>query len=276
MVAGEIEANHAYSGRTRRKKRCIRISYEHAFHMDIVPAIPNPTSAGSSILIPSKETVGTHWQPTDPKGYARWFEEISQARYAEKRAAIEPLPVPAPADDKSAVQIATQLLKRNHHVVVTDEHLRTPSIVLTTVAAASSRGGQFSIEACMHATVAAVQDLVSNPSPPRITHPTESHEVISEKWNSPQVWHAFRVHADTLAKQWRAVIASLGTGYENTYRLLAVMFGEAPVQQALKSLADRTRRLTERRQIITATGGALAATLPGRGNPPKTFYGQGR
>lgn len=269
LVASEIERNGQYRGRTERKSRCIRISYAGQFHTDVVPAVPDQTSAGA-ILIPEREGNKMRWRSTDPKGYVRWFEAVSRGRLLEKYAVIEPLPPQGGLAQKTALQVGVQLLKRHHHIHVEDEKLRTPSIVLTTIAGLAAPG-VLSLGESMNAIVTGLHDYAR--SPQHISHPTAPNEILTEKWAEPAIFSAYCAQAEKLAIQWGNLIASTGQGYPATTKLLRQMFGEEPVQLANDILAERRRSVSQDGRLRTAAGGTLIEVPRGQGNPRKTFFG---
>jgi hypothetical protein len=109
--------------------------------------------------------------------------------------------------------------------------------------------------------------------PTHVQHPTHD-ELISEKWNEDEVYTQFREYSETFRNQWMKVLAAERRGgLDILAASLHEMFGEWPVQAALKSLGERTRGLTSTGQIRTAGTGALVITELGRGNPRKTFDG---
>ncbi len=54
------------------RKRCWTLFYRAAFHLDVLPAIPNPETLPSGILLTDKTL--SHWQYSNPTAYASWFK----------------------------------------------------------------------------------------------------------------------------------------------------------------------------------------------------------
>jgi hypothetical protein len=54
-----------------RLKRCLRLNYAGAFHLDILPACPNDRLGGGAILVPDRKL--ECWKDSNPKGFAEWF-----------------------------------------------------------------------------------------------------------------------------------------------------------------------------------------------------------
>ena len=272
LVASEVERNQHYAGKVVRKKRCIRVSYSQDFHLDIVPTIPDPSRGGTFLLMPCRDTDGVKWERTNPKGYVSWFGALAERAIAEKRAEVEPLPPQRPASEKSALQVAVQLVKRNHQISVSDEALRTPSILLTTMVADASTAC-VSVQDCMASMIEAMIAQAANPV--AIYNPVNPGEVLNAKWSNQAVLAAFRRHAESLSSQWRTLVSSLGSGYPAVLDLLKEMFGEPAVQRAARAVGENMGRLSQEGRLRTLSGGMLTISPAGKGNPPKTFYGNG-
>lgn len=270
LVAGVIEESDRYGQRSERKPRCVRITFANNCHVDIVPAVPDAAMGGTAILIPDPVDGGWTWRSTNPKGYFEWFVKHQRVAQLTKAATIEPLLPPQTAGSKSGLQIGVQLLKRNHQVVVTDPHLRTPSIVHTTIAG-HAVGSARTLTETFDAIVAATQSYGEKPE--HVLHPANPREVISEKWDKPPVLRAYQAYAQTLSKQWTAVKAAEGRGYDVVMPLLNEMFGERPVATALKSLTEKTKSLGDSGRLKTVAAGSLTAVSTGLGNPRSTFFG---
>lgn len=116
--------------------RCWTLEYA-GMHMDVLPGIPDGKSE-TGIEITDREVV--HWQPSDPKGYAKWFNEVGHPELAErqwnlKMGGVDVAEVP----DwrlKTNLQLSVQALKRHRDMYFADRlHRRPTSIVITTLAA---------------------------------------------------------------------------------------------------------------------------------------------
>lgn len=273
-VASEIEHDSPYSGMTERKPSCVRITYADEFHMDVVPAVPNSGRSDTAILIPRNDGDRLHWHATDPKGYIGWFWRSGGRMAAAERAMVEPLPPPEATEQKTALQIAVQLTKRHHHMWVEEEHSRTPSIVLTTIVgmeASDTHSVVDSMEAVVRAFPAYIRETA-----PQLANPGAPYEVITEKWAEANVYGAFCRQSRTLSKQWRELLQLLGSGYPAIVEHLNKMFGEAPVQRAVKAIGEEVRRAQQAGQLGMATGGGLATGAAAvTKSRPRTFYGSG-
>lgn len=125
----------------RRGKRAWTLEYSDDFHMDVLPVVPDlnhelTATGGDPSWLTDKEL--TRWQPTNPKGFAGWFLNLSrlerQVLAKEARVDIEELPVFG--GPKTQLQQAVRLFKRHrdHAYQVDPEHVAPPSVVISALA----------------------------------------------------------------------------------------------------------------------------------------------
>lgn len=139
-------------------KRCWTIEYAEeddvGFHVDVLPSIPKNNGIPHAIHITDrdKDTEQYNWNPSNPKGYAEWFDERKQSAYklVEKRqreilqknfseiyAKVEDVP-----DQliKTPLQRVIQLLKRHRDIRFSGEENKKEkpiSMIITTLSARS-------------------------------------------------------------------------------------------------------------------------------------------
>lgn len=128
-------------------KRAWTLHYGNDFHMDALPVVPDLAgelngSIGDPSWLTDKSLV--RWQPTNPRGFAKWFRSISEDEQYErklelaKQAAVEVEELP---DDqvKTSLHLTVQLLKRHRDYMFHDDQdgLAPPSAVITALAAHS-------------------------------------------------------------------------------------------------------------------------------------------
>ncbi len=91
-MAGErLKKREDLSKIIKPKRRCWRLEYESEpsfprFHLDILPAIPNPDSLPTGLLLTDQDL--TRWQFSNPIVYADWFYKKIQPRLVELKSAI--------------------------------------------------------------------------------------------------------------------------------------------------------------------------------------------
>lgn len=261
-----------YAGMVEPRPRCVRITYADEFHLDIVPGVPDGARGGTAILIPWQVGDSLVWHGTDPRGYAAWFDSQSALAVRAKEAMVEPLLPPAPASEKTSLQTAAQLCKRNHHVVV-DERLRTPSVVLTTIAAQSAAGRNRALGETLTTIIERLGEYAGLANAPTIVNPAAPHEVISEKWSDGAVFEAFKNHARRVGRDWDELLRLQGTGVEALSRKLSEMFGEPAVRRAFKAAEAARQSARAAGQLSIGAGGGLTMGPTTRPNRPHTNYG---
>jgi hypothetical protein len=203
------------------KNRCLRLNYAKQFHMDILPACPDPDRGGTCLLVPDR----------NPKGFAAWFEGRMMVRVTEK--AIEPLPLPLPAPNKTPLQRAVQLIKRQRDQSFQGSDLAPASIVLTTLAGEAYQGAAFTPFAVQtyldHATTLAD---ASGAAPFRVLNPSNSGELLSEKWESDTAsYRLYRTELGAFRARWANLLQAETLSDFN--RILRELFGEEVTTNAV-------------------------------------------
>ncbi len=129
-------------------RRCWLLDYPPdnqmpAFHMDVLPSIPNIERPPTAILLTDTEL--THWQKSNPVAYADWFYERMKVIFQEKRASLAES-LQAKVEEvpewqvKTPLQTAVQILKRHRDIHFQDnQEVKPISIIITTLAARAYR-----------------------------------------------------------------------------------------------------------------------------------------
>ncbi|NJC13054.1 hypothetical protein F4558_002880 [Micromonospora profundi] len=168
-------------------RRCWTFQHDTLpFHMDILPAIPNPKVEPNGIWV--TDTEAAKWHPSAPIEYADWFLDIQYDEWkagafkiAEKRQMdIEALPR---RFFKTTLQRTVQALKRHRDIFFTDDLGNRPSsIIITTLAAQSyePRGGLFNV---LHHVVEQMPTHVDYKFGKHvIANPVEPGENFADRW----------------------------------------------------------------------------------------------
>lgn len=124
IISNRLREHGLYRTMLEEKKRCWRLNYERAFHLDISPTIFNPRCSNGGDLVPDK-SVKT-WKPTNPLGYKALFERRCQLQPRLKftksiaadsgiRADIEAFP--NREKRKGILRRIVQLLKRHRDIM---------------------------------------------------------------------------------------------------------------------------------------------------------------
>jgi hypothetical protein len=188
VVQEVLESDERYKKLLERKNRCLRLNYVGDFHLDVLPACPDPEQGGTAVLVPDCKLQG--WSPSNPEGYAKWVDmraDLIRAIIAEKAAAF---PKQQPVNVKPVLKIAIQLLKRWRDIkYAASPKLAPVSVVLTTLAAVHYRGEQSVAEGLENILQGIVNSLPAF-GRLQVFNPTNALEDFSEKWNDRNV-HGF-------------------------------------------------------------------------------------
>jgi hypothetical protein len=248
------------------ERRCIRINYAGDFHLDIVPAIPDPDCdpGDTCLLIPDREK--KIWRPSNPKGYANWFDGRTHVKVAAfscyERKEIEPLSAPAAAYRKPPLKLAVQLLKRWRDVAFEDRmNLAPSSIILTTLAGLLYRGEDHPTEAL--ATILDGIHRLASAEPIRLQNPSNPKESITDRWNDkPEMYDAFIEEIADLRVRWHKLIQK--GRFPDFISELKALFTEVPVTRAVTKFAESRgeARRNGSLYIEKATGNLGIASTP--------------
>ena len=221
LLGRELEAYRRARGiadSLDEKRRCWRLDYqdELAFHMDVVPCIPERDGAAGLVKeamvsrgadealasevagravsitdneLPNYRVVSPAWLLSNPEGYARWFQSrvelapaVRDRLLLEKRAEV----VPIPANRRKApLQRVVQLLKRHRGIMFRDDPERQPISVIITTLAARAYGGEATVEEALAAVLAAMGEHVQT-TVPRVENPVNPSEDFADKWGTKE------------------------------------------------------------------------------------------
>ncbi len=286
-IWNRMAEHETYRKMMKRMRRCIRLEYANDFHLDIVPAVPDPDADGDHILVPDlhadlapEHPKNNVWKPSNPRGYKDWFKSKCYVPLREIRANAEPLPQPEPIHQKPSLKRAVQLFKRWRDIRFMDHvGLEPPSIILTTLA------GHFHDQEtlCTDALETIIDRTVDMRDAGQIicmTNPANDKETICERWrDKPQALKLFDTAIREFQADWQKLLETRGLP-EITAELKR-LFGENPVDAAVKEFAERQLNIPRQngqllmekatRRIVPATAAPATAVIPVKDT---TFYGE--
>lgn len=267
LVQESIEENEIYRPLVERKNRCIRLNYVGKFHLDILPAVLDRAAGRTCVLVP--DCKAGSWKPSDPKGYAAWFESRCTMLTADVLARAASLPPSESVAEKPQLKLAVQLVKRARDVRFSGSDLAPRSIILTTLFAQYYSGEQSTFDAIQNILS---RILASIPSTGRlqVLNPTNQKEDFSESWNEPNRYLAFVNFIRDLTDGWRSLQES--RGIHNVKAVLQRLFGE---EIAVSVIEDQVRKLGEARQTgtLAIAGSGTLTGLVSHGSPvPRHTY----
>lgn len=294
MLGAEIVAYHdamAMVKPVREGNRCWILDYADGaqFHMDIVPAVPNPDQqisllnsmyldtrwASTAISITDRReatyTLLTNdWPRSNPKGYANWFAS-RQAEVFERRqrvaldslrkqglvtASVERLPA---FKVKTPLQSAIMILKRHRDNMFARELDMRPISVIITTLAAHAYNNQDTITGALFAALNDMDKfIVQQGGRWIVANPTDALENFADKWNrDPKKKAAF----DAWLRQARTdfyAAAQAGT-FKDMADALNPRMGYALSMRAMDRLTGGSRLLRAATGASAAAAGTVAA-----------------
>lgn len=234
MIEQRLRGHGTYATMIEPKDRCIRLNYAGEFHLDVVPAYPDRMMAQTAIKIPDKKTHA--WRPSNPKGYATWFDSIARSTAVlERMAKIEPFPDYDLPQDKPALKQIVQLMKRYRDVKFDGRKQESPvSVVLTTLAGFTYKGDISVNRGLGEVLVGVLGQIETIPIGQRLVvmNPSNVAEDLSEKWDAfPDHYRFFKKWLLDFKKEWIELQAT--RGIPNVVKRLSAMFDESIVATAL-------------------------------------------
>ncbi len=270
-IEHRLAAHETYRPMLKRLRRCVRLVYASQFHLDVLPARPETPQNGTRIRVPDRKL--QCWMPSNPKGYAAWFEARGSLAIVTLARKAEPVPGQQPASEKSSLQRTVQLLKRWRDLVYHDDVERAPrSIVLTTLAA-HAYAGEPSTSQSLTAVIDRMLGMTAGRIEPLpVYNPANEGELLSEKWrDDPASYHGFVAQLGRLQARWaEALKAPIPT----LAGILDELFGEE-TKRAFRHQSERITAAREQGILRSTLGSGLLTTAAIRSAPvPRnTFFG---
>ncbi len=259
-------------------RRCFTLVYEKAFHLDVLPAIPDSNGSPTGILLTDRDLRA--WQFSDPKAYAEWFKAQMAAEFIAKRAMlaeaarVEPEQIPD-SRVKTTLQRTVQALKHHRNLYFADNlEDRPASILLTTLAALAYAGQQDLFDALLGAADGMPNFIEREGNSWSVPNPVQPQENFADKWSDhPERAKHFYAWLGQLEVDLRAAGETRDLG--RVASRLAEGFGEGPIKSAAERLGASALKTRERGKLgFDKTVGALAVAGPGATQIKRhDFYG---
>jgi len=265
-------------------RRCWVVGYpEHGpnadLHIDVLPAIPAlDLPSSTAIEITDKEL--RFWQPSDPKAYAKWFNEctLKQRMIAKEALAIKLGKSIGEIPDwevKSTLQRVVQVLKlhRDHYFQGRDSELRPPSILITTLAA-YAYGGELDLRDAVLVCGRDMPHHIEQTDGVFVVKSPVSKENFADKWAAyPERRAAFFSWME--AVQHDIEEASAAEGMDRVKGQLAKSFGESRVVMAARNMGVELHQMGNAGELSfdARAGGLVAAAAMAKAVPSHTFFG---
>ena len=275
-IATYLNSLPAYVGRVRTKNRCVRIVYADQFHLDLLPACQDPSNGGTHLLVPDRNS--QNWKPSNPKGYARWFESrcAHVPRLLEGKS--EPIPPKEPVVSKPTLKLVTQLLKRWRDRKYEERKNVAPiSVVLTTLAGLHFNGQDSVSAALMEILDKIVGELPASNFRLVVLNPVNQDEDLSEKWDeNPEAYRVFAKGITELRDQVHAIVEP--QSLDLLCKKLSNVFGEDVSKTAITRFGRDLEQSRNTGSLYVQPHSGILSKLTTAGAAtalrPHTFYGR--
>jgi hypothetical protein len=196
LVGDRLRDSDEYQRLLEERRRCWTLDYPNWFHLDVLPAIPDPEREDSGILI--TDTALRLWQFSNPIGYSEWFFERMRKVLTEERTvlaksagvSIEDIPE---WRVRTPLQRAIQLLKRHRDLHFKFEDERRPVSIIITTLAARAYDGERDVESALVKLVRQMPSHIEKRDGKWwVANPAHPDENFADKWNErPERRQAF-------------------------------------------------------------------------------------
>lgn len=199
-----------FNSSPEEKNRCWRLDYSDTvkFHMDILPSLPEDRAFKQQLINrgvdenlaimaiaitdkrhPQYQTIQRDWPASNPKGFAKWFEQRMRVQAEHQLKAMLEKRSLASIDDvptwewKTPLQRTIQILKRHRDVMFKDNCEFAPISMILTVLAAHAYEGQEDLYDTLQGVVDRMPDFIRQASP-RIANPVNPAEDFADRWRT--------------------------------------------------------------------------------------------
>lgn len=249
LIWDRLASHETYRKMMKQLPRCIRLEYYGDFHLDIAPAIPDHACGGNCILVPDLKAdlsllhpLNDVWKSTNPVDYANWFEDQCIPAFTinakSARAQVDPVPDAEPVHAKPALKRSVQLFKRWRDIEYEQRsRLAPPSIILTTISGHFYEGQQLCTDALQDILDSTVAQIKCSERL-CLTNPAHPQENICEKWDEIEgSYRDFCIAIEEFQDRFKRLQSV--RGLDRIEEELAAMFGESPVQSAVRDFIDK-------------------------------------
>lgn len=251
------EAGSRYYGKTKRRTRCVTVSYSDDMHLDVTPMLRRPGTPDRESRIFHHRLEAPH-EPgrchiANPYGFAQWFEANTPAdqdfaaAYASRtldyeqiamaRAESDPVPPQRPLLRKSTAVIVLQLLKRWRNVQYdTRPGRRPPSIMISKLVADHANTAPSLSAELLHQAQSMLAEFKRWHDARRrirVTNPVCPADVLTDRWPESFLDQAaFIEDLRVLVTKVQWLIS--GRGLDEMKKIMVELFGESPTADAFR------------------------------------------
>jgi hypothetical protein len=258
-------------------RRCWTLHYDD-FHIDVLPSVGNTDGPPGAIWITDRGLV--RWQPSNPRGYAAWFERRMKTEFDQRRvemakeAKVDIEDIPG-WSVKTTLQRSVQVLKLHANSYFADNlDRRPPSCVITTLAAHAYRGQSSLTDALVLIASDIPRFIKSDGGLWIVENPAHPDDNLADRWSAEP--GATRQFAPWLDDVRRTIEAAQGirTGMPALVNTLATRFDMTLLSKSVESFATRQSARRDQGALRVNATGALAAAAGATLVKPHTFHGR--
>ncbi len=259
-------------------KRCWTLVYPaDPFHIDVLPAIPDPDGGRNAILLTDRELRA--WQHSNPIGFSEWFRERMALEFIRLR---EEAAIAAKAMDvedvpdwkvKTTLQRTVQALKRHRDISFQDRvEDRPASIIITTLAARSYTGGGTLNEVLVGVTARMPQLIEQRDGIWWVPNPVQPAENFADRWRDrPSRARLFFEWMEQACTDFRRFAEE--PGVDRTLEKIAGSLGDDSAKAAGATYGTRLSEASRTGRLGLGSATGLLSTAPRRPAPQHTFHG---
>ena len=262
----------------REGKRCWTLEYpSDPFHIDVLPAIPDPDGGPDAILLTDKHLRA--WQHSDPIGYSEWFrvrmaDEFARLREEAARTMeardVEEVPE---WKVKTTLQRTVQALKRHRDIYFESRPGHHPaSIIITTLAARSYSAGESLFSVLVNVIKRMPQFVEKRNGEWWVPNPAQPAENFTDRWREhPELAASFFKWISQAQIDFESL--PVASGVDSTLGIIAKHFGDDPAKAAGRALGTGMATLSGAGQLGLGSDTGTLSAKPRHPAPRHTFHG---
>lgn len=263
------------------RKRCWTLVYpSDPFHIDVLPAIPDPDGDHNSILLTDRDL--REWQHSNPIGYSEWFRERMGDEFARLRQEVAIKMKSMDVEDvpawrvKTTLQRTVQALKRHRDICFQHRLKHRPtSIIITTLAAKSYVDGGTLYEVLTRVTQDMPRHIEIHDGAYWVANPVQSEENFADRWGSaPELARSFFDWIEQARSDFNNLAAK--PGVDSVLASIGKGLGEGPARAAGRRAGSQIEAASRSGQLGLGSSSGLLSASPRRPAPQHTFHGEDR
>lgn len=277
LVGDRLRAHDEYRGMLFEGKRCWTLNFPGKFHMDILPAIPDPDRPGDYLLITDKGLF--RWQSSAPKPFSEWFygrmrPVLMEAKreYARRiQASIDDVP---DWRVKTPLQRAIQILKRHRDLYFRNDQDNCPASIIITTLSAHAYGNQPDVLSALDAIATGMASHIDQDDDGEyiILNPVNDEENFADRWRGkpdrPRRFFEWLMAVQKDLGDLESVV-----GVDDIARRLEPTLGKRLVESAVTAYGNNLYKERDAGRLKVSAGTGMLGSAGTSVVLPHTFFG---